>query len=62
MKPDTTKTITVMHADADACLARWERKGWNPISATKFEERDKMNRRRVIQYVTIVFAKMGKPK
>ena len=57
-----TKTITVMYADVESCLARMERKGWKPISATTFEEVDKMNRRRTIAYTTIVFAKMGKPK
>jgi hypothetical protein len=57
----TTKTITVLLADEEACIDRWRKKGWSPISITYMQERDRMRRSVVVGYCTIVFAKMGKP-
>lgn len=57
-----TKTITVLFDDVDAALDRWMDKGWQPISATTYEEPDPSNQRRTLVFTTIVLARMGKPK
>ena len=62
MAADTTKTITVLLPDVEACITRWERKGWNPISYARFTEPDAARRGMQVEYVAIVFAHMGKPK